>query len=289
MFNSILLLTHLDRLALRLAHSCCKSASISFATLVYAFGTSPWRAGTVITSEYQDHSYGTKFLYRSELQGVINSKELFIATHNDSCLMSLHISIRIYIRHENPLVLKNVWVFSCHYPHTIFIQSVQLINYGHKPPIFASALHSLDLVSWVCFSDSADNALNPNNSPLSLYLSTSSRLDHVRCPSRIHTDYRLLCALDMVAIKLLLTFSTMQIFHQFTILDIGLLWWTKSMKIVNSKYHRKLKRLTHHWYDQRPWSMHRQLVNYNTPSFTIFKNESLLFQFTEWNDVTPPN
>lgn len=52
--------------------------------------------------------YGSKFQYRSDSQSVIDSKEFFIATYNESCILSLYISISIYLRLEIPLIGENV-------------------------------------------------------------------------------------------------------------------------------------------------------------------------------------
>lgn len=63
------------------------------------------------------HSFEVKY-FQSVVQGYMN----------ESCLVCVHISLSIYLRHQKPLVVKNEWLYwwKYHSPHIICIHSVHI-------------------------------------------------------------------------------------------------------------------------------------------------------------------
>lgn len=97
---------------------------------------------------------------------------------------------------------------------------------------------------------------------LSLDLSTSSRLARIRCPSRNHPD-------DRPFVKRLTWLSSSS--------------YLPSVPCKSYTNHPLKFRSTINVHDVYT----TRVRDYNRPSFTVFKSASLLFQFTEWNVVTP--
>lgn len=153
------LMLHQDILTTCISLGTLMYANVFFPFLTYLFWRSGWRAGNSFDGRVPRSALRLQILLpwrKSKLSWFV-----FISACNDSRLISLHIPSNICIRPKHPLIVENVWVLplSIHHLHP----KRHLFVYGHDPLILASSLHSLAVVSWVWFSDSADKVLDFDN------------------------------------------------------------------------------------------------------------------------------